>query len=1075
MTKDISPYYGSFNKAFPLKEKKQFIVYQEPPYHLYLYPLTLPSPSHIQEKKIIHHTFVNLDHAATQTAYASNKANWTSLSSSQKERRIYQAAHNLMPRPDFDTKLFIQEPLAQKQGLISYAVSILKQVIPSCSEEALTPLASCLFSHASSLSSFKDHINIQIQQLLNSKASSDSRKEGHALAKEMLKMYQEIQTLTLSRIEYIRPPSIFHNQCYTDHEGEKVWLSQTHPSSYDREHLDIQNGRLMLSDKGHVIYSTGRMETSRKAHQAVSKIIHQTFLSGQIKEEDLLLQEDGTYLYPFMVENLLSTVATSHKERTYVLQQQETLKTLALKPYTAVLNNGKEIQLKLKPLHFSSHANFNILLSNWGNFSFNGSDISQAFSQIAYQELEAIYQLKREKLSSALQTYLDQVFCDLKKAREPEHQWILRASISEILNIPYHVHCKSSKDRTAVAAAIRKGIHTFISLEKWRKSSSLFTVSPVTLFHNPIFREYTESALFESLPMTDQGIGMIGSLRGNTYTPNRGFDYQKSIFENRIPSFVLSERYITKTSLLKRSILVLSAIVLSTITMIAFISLLPLVALFLYLKVGNRALEILKYLFLFIATYPLKSALRQEWINRESEALKERSFFRTSFTPLIDQAAQSLQDQLEALDQTDYQRVMKWIKEGDSFSLKDPQWDFLPPILTLLVNHWQILHTLKNPSSRLKNLLKEVGTSPIMLFRYLHLMTEETLSHYASKTLIPWPVESFLPQGNKEEKLLKELVLDAPRSHYIVKTPHQRKEFSKLHNNHTGKNITEALLELSCFKNTNTVPHAIQLALTQASSLTYILSTIGGLLEESGLAPLNSSNRKYFIEEGDSTSFWLMIQEESFITDPNNSSNKLHFYYSYSFKISKGKEGQWKSAFISLSPVSTHIDTVFNEILKPLSPPSSLDEEIHKNEIAFLQREIVSLFKKYASFKNPPKNQSLLKEKILSYHTLLTENLSSYFLTGKMMTSWTQLSCDTLEIHALPNDLQSLYISLLKTSLQKLSRKEQKTFTEEMLQQLKHKAFKKSFKNNTAALLPIFKEVLSDEAFTQIETEVITK
>ncbi|MGR3973081.1 MAG: hypothetical protein QRY72_00650 [Candidatus Rhabdochlamydia sp.] len=1070
MSKEILSLNNRFNAPSFNEDQGKTIVYQEPTYCLNLTPL---SPS-TQEGDLSSHTFSNLDQAASQLAHACHQATWPLLSSSTKKRFIHHAAHNLMPRPDYETHLWIKPPLSEQQGLLAHATSRLASLTSGqIDASAFEPLATTLFSSEERDEVWKTTLNLKIHQFISLHTEGCSSQLGDDLAHLLLQMREEIKSITTGRIQYIRPASTFHALSYLNHEGTLVGMHQTHPSSQDRHHLDLQNGRMMLTHDGKVVFSTGRMETPRKAEQLLNQLVDQTLSSGQIQEEDLVLQPDGSYLYPILIENLLNTTPTSQRETNFVIHQQETLQHLTSKRYEGRLKTGKIVQLAIQPIHFSSPANVNLFLFNVNPWSMQGSDITATFREKGNQELYQLYLMKKQSLKEPLTIHLDAVFSLLLTHPHPSHQWMLHAWICELLNIPYHVHCKSSKDRTAVVAALKKGVHLFIQLEQWKNTPSLLNMNPLDLFHNPVFKEYTEAALFESLPMTDQGIGIWGDLGGHRYQANRGFDYQSSLFENPLPSLVLSDRHIQTPALLTRCLLVLTCAALSAITLIVFTALSPLIALALYLKVREKTLEVMKYLFLFIFYVPVQSALRKTWINRSSLPLKERDFFRTSHTPTPSTQMQQLTDTLNSLSSSQYAKLIAWIKQDNSqqISLNDPQWAFLPSLFKSLTHHWEVISSLKTSSSRLKTLQQAVQTSPMTLFRYLNVFCENTLFKLVSNSLIPWPTFSFISSTPLLTPVLHELEIDARRSCYVFKIHHEQGTYYHRHNNEPAQTIIDSLLKLPCFKDHSTIPHEIQIALTQASNLTPILTSLQTHLEASGLPPMNSSHRTYFIESEDASSFWIRIQENSSISDPDTASKLFTLSYSYSFKLTKQLNSSWECQFISVSPISFTLDHLSTPLLSPIYPASSLEETIHKIEAAFLKYEIKALFQNKNSFLTA----ELIQKKASDYMSRLTHNLPSFFLQGAMLCDWILMIAIDCQIPMRPDEIKQVYTDLITSLLQQLSTKEKEAFTTQLIAAWDQAALKRNAQMLEDLLLPLLKEALPEKLFTQIETKMMTK
>lgn len=572
------------------------ITYQEPTYTLHLQPV---QPAKKAEKKGILHKDLS-----TFVSYVA-MGRPEDPSTSPKARK--EIAHSLMHRPDQIAHWNPGLEIAEKQRLIQHVVEQLNAKF-GIEQEKLTSIAKTLFSDYPSEEKFLEALSLEIH------CAIEPFHEG--IYDEMWNMRQELKKRTTSKMVYIRPPQDHDGHSYTDHNGNVVTPSMI-PSSYDRKHTDVQNARLNLDGEGKVVYSTGRIETKRKANQVIDKLLeHVTF--------DNLVQQDGKYVYPIVVENLVNFTPAIPAERKLLTDEREVLRTLKGQTRKITLN-GKQVVVELRPILFATHANQHIFLGQNNRWSSTGSQLAEEVSDEGLIELVKIWKAKGKDKEVE--------FC-LKKLAESKTQgriqdrFILRAFICEKLNISYHIHCKSSKDRTAAVAAIKKAVHQWIRLEMWKNGGIYPFTDPRKLFDNPVFREYSEAALFENLPMTDQGVGFEGELDGKIYTSNRGLDYQFSLLEHPLAALVLTDRHLHRPHIIKRVIsglaFALSGVVLGAL----YIGLTPVIAIPLIIKYRSDAWEAYKYFFLFVTIFPAASATREAWINRDSEVLKERRFLR---------------------------------------------------------------------------------------------------------------------------------------------------------------------------------------------------------------------------------------------------------------------------------------------------------------------------------------------------------------------------------------------------------------------------------------------------------------
>ncbi len=578
-------------------------TYKEPTYHLHLSPKDAPQA--LRHKRDARPPCKDLDALVTevmQERFGDKKH----TPKAEKQLRA-EIAHSLSNRPDQKCSLKIQLPLARAQGLVAALVDRLKNLVPESTVD-LTPIAELAFQEEN----FGWILDIKLKTLF-----PQNPELRNSLFNEVLKFREELSSLTESTMKFYRPIQSWNRSSYMDHNDKPVVVSQTIASSFDKSNPNVQNCRLNLDINEHVIYSTGRLETEEKAYQALVNLIYQTFVSDQA--ESLTPREDGSYLCPVVIENLIGSSPFAKKEREYLLAEDEVLKSLSGKKLQFTLPSGETVTVEPLLMHFSTQANYNLFFGQSHRWTSTGSDVGERITDEGTQAL-IIYYRSLGKPNQAVEDCLKQ----LKSCTKLEDRLMLRAFICEMLDIPYHVHCKSSKDRTAGVAAIKKALHQWLRIEAL-KSNNL-EINPVELFNNPVFREYSEAALFENLPLTDQGVGFSGVLDGRLHTQDRGFSFQKSLIEHSLPTRILSTRHLHKATLVERvmytAAMSLAAFVAATVCIVAA----PIVLAGLRYKFKKDYLEVYKYLLLNLVALPILSGTRQYWIDRDSKTLQERRF-----------------------------------------------------------------------------------------------------------------------------------------------------------------------------------------------------------------------------------------------------------------------------------------------------------------------------------------------------------------------------------------------------------------------------------------------------------------
>jgi len=270
-------------------------------------------------------------------------------------------------------------------------------------------------------------------------------------------------------------------------------------------------------------------------------------------------------------------------------------------------------------MHFSTQANYNSFFGQSHRWTCTGSDVGERITDEGTESLKRYYR-SLGKQNAGVEKCLTQ----LESCTKLEDRLMLRAIICEMLDIPYHVHCKSSKDRTAGVVAIKKALHQWLRIEGWKKPDQKFDVNPVELFYNSIFREYSEAALFENLPITDQGVGFSGVLDGRLHTQDRGFSFQKSLIEHSLPAQILSKRHLHKPTLVERVMYTAAMSLAAFVSTTLYVAATPIVLAGLRYKFKKDYLEVYKYLLLNLVSLPILSGMRHYWIDRDSKILQER-------------------------------------------------------------------------------------------------------------------------------------------------------------------------------------------------------------------------------------------------------------------------------------------------------------------------------------------------------------------------------------------------------------------------------------------------------------------
>jgi hypothetical protein len=966
MSSVLSTTLGSKKVDSAQGNKPEPITYREPTYHLYL----SSQPLQNKDVKLKHSPYQSLDHRIDQIVHDKYKDKWSGFSPNRKNKIREDIAHSFAPKVSQKSSMQIQKPLADAQGLSQQVVSRLQRLTTPYNTAAdLTPFADLLFSRHQG-SDFTELLVARLHTIFGSDPALTPLK--NEIFKEVMSIQKEIRQWTDSTMAAI-------------------------PIDQDFNH--IPNGRVNLDGQGHVVYSTGCMDTEQKAHLVIDQLIDHTLSTGKLTKDDLIPQSDGTYLYPVVIDNLLTaSPIIDSKEREYLLQQDQIFRTLDGKVKYSRLKNGEVIRLALKPIHFSTQSTYHAFLGQ--------SLDAEKISNQGLNALEEIYSLRKDSLPEQVQQAVEFCLKELPKCSTHE-RFILRAFICEALNIAYHVQCKKSHDQVAAVVAIKKALHQWIGLENWKAEGGFVIPDPRQFFYNSVFREYSESAFFENLPLTDS------------------FDYQSSLTENSLPALVLSERNLYHASMAERALYTLTMTTGGLILGALYIALSPIILPILYLRFGDQAWEASKYFLLCLTLLPLRSASRQKWLDRDSKMLEQRGFFRTKTEIETPASLKTLFNKIENLSSSQQNNLLRFVKTGEKSYLASVQEH--EDILRDICHEWPLLQRYleenKPLPSCLKGIVKAAPSSPVILFQYLKNFSQKVIFNFLQKTPIAWATETCTdelirhpPQGGITENFK----VDYSRSHYIVQTKHQSQEFPTGYTGDKINDLTKALQKLTVFKGCSTIPYPIQEMLTQKTHLVQIFIPIWKVISPDTLSVPDCTDRRFVIEEGDDSFFWLTVKEKALTkSNSNGANNTISFEYSYTFKISRTNKDDWKATFTTLSPMQPNVEETVVPLLEaaPVVDPS---EEVRSTAFNTLMSNL-SFNLKALAICSDKESSKQLHLKIKDQLSLLIIVFQSYLFknTAQLLNTLQQ---DLLA--AEPEKREKIFIQLLTSYLKLLKENE---------------------------------------------------
>ncbi len=761
------------------------------------------------------------------------------LSHSQLQKKRDKAARSLLQRSDQESVMTIKGELAEAQGLKAKALERLKAVAPGAVEKTLQSIVDFLFSDEN-----KDH------SILQYKFSPASASVRDAVLAEARKIQNELEQLTRSETKHLRP-------------------------SCPR---DVQNSRFNYDNDGHVVFSTGQIETERKANQVLSKLIFETFNSKQLNTENLV-QEDGCYIFPVVIENLMNKAPFSQKEQEKLRLANEVLMQKNGEKRSVVLPSGAVITIKLQLMHFSTHADYNeIPGQKYG--------LCEQITETGTAALREYYDKKKVGLKEGAKTLIEDCFTRLNTC-SPSDRLFIRALICELLEIPYHASCNSSKDQTVNATAIKKALHLWMKVERWVNGTP--TIGDVSeFFKSNIFREYTEAAFFEDLASTQQS-----------------FPFKASPLENPMLTRLLTDRHLTAPSILERLVnttLASFASIAITLLAVAFSAVILSILAVKYKTQPFTAWTAWKYLLLALILLPAPLAWREKWLDRASSPLLQAQEIK----PETAADLQEIYKQFNSLTKFEYQNILKFMQDGESTRLNPSH----KQLLENVTKNWVVLQDASSVPSRVKALLAAAKKSPVLLFRLLTEFNQKKVMEAIKETHFFWPAENSsqeLVRAEITNGYTEAFLKDIDRTDFIVHGKNKTYNSS----NASGKEaklelMKTALHDLSALSGEERIPYAVQQALSQKTEISTVLQPIFfSSIDINGLPP--ATHQTFILEEGDDSSFWMTVKQtvvirNADVPESDIPGNPLSFENSYRLKISRSKENIWSTELVSMTP-----------------------------------------------------------------------------------------------------------------------------------------------------------------------------
>jgi hypothetical protein len=279
--------------------------------------------------------------------------------------------------------------------------------------------------------------------------------------------------------------------------GEFVTIKDAVSSSIDRYTDTVTLARQLTYDDDEIgaketVCYAGRPDTKKKFKELAKMI----FL-GERDQRNLRQDANGVYQLRFVMNSVISTSSLVKDEYALITQEMAALKKFNGKTITIRDERGVKHRVKVDILFFSRQFNFlNPVERTFStSYGYTGQQNSKDFSSpvqaledlitpVQKQDLvnqELLRILKRNEQDNHLES-IEEVFC--------------RILLCQRANIPMAIHCRSSIDRTTIAAMLG------FAIKAWAKSGGAIPARPYDLLDNPAFKELWYSSIPAGLALS---------------------------------------------------------------------------------------------------------------------------------------------------------------------------------------------------------------------------------------------------------------------------------------------------------------------------------------------------------------------------------------------------------------------------------------------------------------------------------------------------------------------------------------------------------------------------------------------
>lgn len=369
-----------------------------------------------------------------------------------------------------------------------------------------------------------------------------------ALKEEICKQYGLGVSSFSTRHEFLKN-SPLNGLSYLDEHGNVVSIYSAICASGDRHVENLQMARQVIFEKNQqVICYTGRPDTLKKALEQGQMI----FLNeiNQTKPRGIsYLAEEAVHTLTYIVFSLMDACKINTEEAEIFQRELKTLQELQKEIHVVTDAKGKKYWVKYCPILLTKQMNIYNRFESILPSRMSGKGFAKDTNAKGIEELQVFFTESEHSEDMDFNTLVADIFAKLTSAdvvkMSPQELTLLISHLSDLLNIPIVVHCKSCKDRTSIAIAIACALMQWLELGLKLPRDNENTYHPEQLVNEPLFKELFCANLLVNLQVTKYGMSFGGTLDHQIFKDDKmGFNVHSGLLQNPILISLLPDRYL---------------------------------------------------------------------------------------------------------------------------------------------------------------------------------------------------------------------------------------------------------------------------------------------------------------------------------------------------------------------------------------------------------------------------------------------------------------------------------------------------------------------------------------------------